>query len=196
MKISSQSKKPIIAIDLDNVLADTLGRWCKLVKERLGIKITKDQITDPRLRNLRIGARRSVLIRLLRETWVDWQNIPILDEEAPEIIERLRSRGFKVIIVTSRTKSDDLFISSWLKKNKIRVDDIIFLGYWRRKSEYPDLDMLIDDDAEEIRSIIKVGKVGIIYTQPWNQYEIIRGAYRIQKLRELENILIPTSRHS
>ena len=64
-----------------------------------------------------------------------------------------------------------------------------FLGYWRRKGEFSSFNILINDDAEEIRSIIELGKMGIIYTQPWNKDINIEGAYRISKFRELEEIL-------
>lgn len=184
-----EGAKKTIAIDLDNVLADTLGFWCQLAQKKLKIKITKNDIPDPRFRGLKTYPRKK-LLELLREIWMHWEEIPLLDKKAPQVINRLRNENYKVVVLSSRKKEEESYIRNWLQYNKILVDDLKLLNFSRRKKDYKKVDILIDDDVKEIKLFIKTGRIGIIYTQPWNQNVKIEKAYRIHNFEEIRAILL------
>ncbi|RLE37911.1 hypothetical protein DRJ17_05465 [Candidatus Woesearchaeota archaeon] len=185
----SRGERKIVAIDLDNVLADTLGLWCELVQIRFKKTITKEMIPDPRLRGLRIGIRRPHLLRILREVWTHWERLPLVDKDAPLVIDHLRKRGYKVIILSSRSPEDRIYVEKWLKHNRIVVDELKFLGFSTQKKDHKEVDILIDDDAREIEEFVRMGKVGILYTQPWNKQISVRATYRVSSFQEIEEIL-------
>jgi len=174
-----------IAVDVDNVLADTVGTFVKLWNSRLRKKISVDQIKHPKI----IGSVRTdpnFVISLLDEVWENWTNLPLIEPDAAETCEKLRNLCGRVIIATSRPKRSIEQVKSWLNSKQIRYDEFISLDYTASKTDLP-ADILIDDDTGNIGYFADNDRIGILYDQPWNKSIFNTG--KIIRIKSLSEIL-------
>lgn len=117
--------------------------------------------------------------------WQSWQGISLVEEDCPAVMNSLESIGHKVWIATSRPRRSTKYVEMWLKKQGLATYDFYPLGPYRSKSSLS-CDALVDDAPEQIRECVRTGKIGLLYTRPWNADVNISGAIRVETLSDIE----------
>lgn len=176
-----------IALDVDNVLADTAGRFCTLMSERMNYQIKKEMIRTPKI----VGSFRAdpkLVFEVLNDVWREWTELPTIEGDINETIHTLRSGGACVIIATARPFQSIHLVKSWLVSNSIEYDELRRFEQTASKSILA-ADALVDDDQEQAADFVLAGpkgRTGYIYDQPWNRSILpIENLLRISRLREL-----------
>jgi 5'(3')-deoxyribonucleotidase len=147
-----------IALDFDNVLADTMDVWIKYYN-----KIYKKSLTKQDIRKWEfwadLGISESEAFRIFDKVWSDLENLPLIEENAGVVIKELATITEIDIVTAVKAK-----IKSWLDWKDIIYNDIVY-GY---KKIHLDYSVFIDDSpilAKEVPN----EKICLLYNQPWNQ---------------------------
>jgi 5'(3')-deoxyribonucleotidase len=177
----------VLALDVDNVLADTAGRFCILISELMGQSVTKEMIRTPKI----VGSFRvdpKVIFSVLDDVWVNWRQLPTLEEDVSETIDELRSRGNRIVIATARPARSIGYVTSWLVDHGIQYDGFHHVGHEGSKAEIH-ANILVDDDQQQVATFAlsePQNRAGYVYDQPWNRSMLpIDNVSRIRRLREL-----------
>jgi hypothetical protein len=92
-----------------------------------------------------------------------------------ELLQNLRAAGHTIHIVTHRAMPGSVAVTDhWLRMHKIPYDSLSFVQNVADKTLL-ELDVLIDDKAENIASWTEAGREAIIYNQKWNEHYHGRG---------------------
>lgn len=177
-----------IIFDVDNVLADTIGCWCKKASEHLGYVVTKTDIKSHKIVGS-ISMSPKEIFRLQDEVWAEWDKLSPMESNLAEKLKTIRDGGFKIHIATARPLRSRTFVTNWLERMRIQYDDFHSLGPYRFKAEIP-CDALVDDAPEQIERFVRDGRVGFLYKQPWNSEAKIVKSITIQNLDKLIEYLL------
>lgn len=121
--------------------------------------------------------------------WADWETMPLMEEDTLESVRQLRELGQVFIVTVRQGISDTLRVISWLNKQQIGMDGFLFSTFasgWD-KARFSFFDVIIDDAPAAIIGAIERGKIGVVYTHPWNldlPPEINSKAIRVSSLRD------------
>lgn len=172
-----------IGIDIDGVLTDIQGFYSRYVppflKQKYGRKVTEESINNSSdfsefsKAEFRAFWQRYLLKYAISEP---------ARKGASELTYKLRKDGHKIFIISKRVFSTKknllgfimrLIVRKWLSRNNILYDELIFCD-----NDFPDskrtvclekqIDIMIDDESENIRSISKITKV-ICYSASYNK---------------------------
>jgi 5'(3')-deoxyribonucleotidase len=177
-----------IIFDVDNVLADTIGCWCKKASEHLGYVISKKDIKSHKI----VGSVSMLpkdIFQLQDEVWAEWEKLSPTESNLAEKLKTLRDSGFKIHVATARPLRSRTFVMNWLELMRIQYDGFHSLGPYRYKAEIS-CDALVDDAPEQIERFVQDGRVGFLYKQPWNCKTKIPKSITIRNLDELVEYLI------
>ena len=169
-------------------MADTTNCWCRKASNCLGYKVSKEDIKhDKIVGSVPLSARE--IFRLQDEVWQEWEELPPTEEGIPEIILQLKNNEYKVIVATCRPNRSTPLVVKWLRKTGIIYDSFYSLGPYKAKADI-NCDILVDDSPQQVIGIVKKGKTGLLYAQPWNEISKIPKVIRIHSLAEIPNYLI------
>lgn len=163
-----------IGFDIDGVVADTMGAFIKVAKNRFGYSLKKEDITTYYLGhclNIPTGIVDEIIRQLLDDPFgVGLEPI----EGAREVLLRLASLGSPLTFVTARP--DFRSIEKWLLtilseigKNSIRV---IATGKHSAKLSVVKelgLNSFLEDHLETCEELFQNGINSIVFDQPWNR---------------------------
>ncbi len=163
-----------IAIDIDGVLADMHTACFRLV----GLPYTwQDVKVWDFFEELNVD--RQTFWEVYKKLWSEkYSLIPLIEEDAPEIIAKLRQR-YEVHIMTSRHKETTKGTELWLRHRGIEHDKLIVLPLAADKTRYLDDYLALVDDNPAFAKHSKV----ILFDRPWNRH--VNTRRRIQSLKEL-----------
>lgn len=157
-------KRPIIAIDMDEVLADTLGALIDTVNERLDLGITYDQLDGQKLRHA-MPEHDGLLTEILREPGF-FRSLEVLPD-AREVVEQL-THQYDVYIATAAMDVPTSFHEKyeWLREHFPFLDPqhFVFCGV----KNIVNADYLIDDNPRQLSRF--EGKP-IMFDAPHNVHE-------------------------
>jgi len=176
-----------LAIDVDNVLADSIGTWCVKASKYLECEIDKNQIASHKIVGS-VPMNPKDIFRLQDEVWRDWRNLPTTEPNLTRSISAIRKISVKVIIVTSRPMRLVECVRNWLADNQIDYDELYAIGPKERKASVR-ADALVDDAPEMIESFIMTGRTGFLYSQPWNRRIKIAGAIMVKNFSDIIRFL-------
>jgi 5'(3')-deoxyribonucleotidase len=172
-----------IAFDLDNVLADSVGSFCKKASRLLGKKITNEDIKSHKIvGSIQLSPRE--IFRLQDEVWRDWKSIRSTESGIPETLSSLQRLGFVIWVVTSRPQRFMDSVGLWLLFNRVPYDRFCPLGPKVPKAVVS-CDALVDDAPEQVGGFIQDSRVAFLYDRPWNRGPISKGIIRIRSLVEV-----------
>jgi 5'(3')-deoxyribonucleotidase len=180
--------KNLIAIDVDNVLADSIRTWCRLVKQRLGIRIEFKNITSHKLVGC-VPLTSTQIFELQDAVWSNWTSLPTTEGDVAGTVDRLRRMGYRVSVATSGPSRHMNYVKEWLARNRIAYDT------FESVSTKCDLsaDILVDDAPEEISAFAAPDRKAFLYDRPWNRAISGRKFLRITRLRQLTGHLLRAS---
>lgn len=164
--MSYNYRRPKLAIDLDNTLADTIGAEISLAERIYGVRLRKEDfvLEEDRFRGLKFEDG----MRLYETAW----SHPTIIKPLSDSLERITSdikRIYHITIFTSTIGTEDK-VAGWLSRNRISYDELnIFPNKSEKLNFAPqcNINVFIDDNPELINSIANIQKRGILLLQPW-----------------------------
>lgn len=187
MRRGSRKRKMMkIAVDVDGVLADIISVWLTYYNERHDSSLSKEQIQRWDFWKS-IGYSAERFYSELATCWKEWHKVPVMEDGIANSIATLRSLG-KVDIVSAQMAKD--YVKMWLDHNKIIYDDYVSVTRGVDKADLA-YDAFIDDSPINAERISSMGKLVLLYDQPWNRYlEDGRYIVRVKSMDEVRKVLI------
>ena len=156
----------IIGVDIDNVVADTEKELRRLILERHGLQLTREDITSYSLDNI-AGLERDDLADILDmfnqgDIFLGLEAI----EGAKDTLDMLKAHH-KVFLVTSRPDSVRSHTLTWLKREGIPFDELIFSG--RSKVNGIPYELFLEDQEGFAHELAEDGTFVLLFDAPWNR---------------------------
>jgi 5'(3')-deoxyribonucleotidase len=180
-----------LIVDVDNVLADSIGSWCRLARLESNLDIEFGSITSHKLIGcVRMSPRE--VFRLQDQVWRKWRSLKSTERGIGKTVSNLRKVGVKIIVATSGPSRHLPFVKRWLTFRRLKYDTLC------NTSDKSTLegDAIIDDAPEEARGFAATGRPAFLYDRPWNRTFDSPGITRIQRLQQMEANLSITLRES
>lgn len=134
-------KKPRIAIDMDEVIADTPEKIIKIYKEKHGLEITQGMLSGKAIREALPDELKHTLSRYLNEKGF-FRDIPVISD-SQRVVEELNKK-YDVFIVSAAMEFKNSLIDKYEWLNEyfpfINWTNIIFCGL-----KIVNVDIFIDD---------------------------------------------------
>lgn len=162
----------ITGLDLDNVLADFVQTFLEFVYLKTGERYTYSDITQYHFEKA-LGFPGERMMRLYQmfneENW--WRRVKPFPF-ASDFVRRLHSKGFSVVVVTSRPRNCESETYRWFRKNAIPIDDLLIAdgvpkSRLVRKSGY-DFRFFVEDGAHFACDLARVVPRVYLIEYPWN----------------------------
>ena len=148
-----------IAVDFDNVLADTTGAWIEQYNRIFKKSIDKQDIKEYRFWNS-LHISRKLAFKIFFMVWSDWKNLRPLEQKSGLVVDEI-SKFSEVDLVSSSLVD----MHDWLSEKKYLFNKIIYTSQ-KSKLNY---DIFVDDSPYVATEIIKKGGICLLYDQPWNR---------------------------
>lgn len=171
-----------IAIDMDEVMADTLGEHLARYNRDHGEQICKDDLTGKWIWDV-VGVERHNYLQEVLFSENFFADLPIM-EDAQRVIQALQTR-YEVFIASAAMEVPTSFAAKfrWLESHFpfLPPSHIVFCG----DKGIIDADYLIDDNPRQFR---RFKGEGILFTSPHNK--LITGYRRVNNWREVEELFL------
>jgi 5'(3')-deoxyribonucleotidase len=153
-----------VGFDLDGVLGDQIADVLPRIKQRLGIDLSYDDITEFRLELGDTDLAQE--IQLAQHDPAYLLEMP-LHPGAANAVSELAQR-YRVVLITARPSTSTALTRRWLELNDLRFADVINARE-TQKSVYG-ADVLIDDYTANINDFVEhTDGLGILLSRPWNR---------------------------
>lgn len=173
-----------IAVDVDGVLADIMSVWLDYYNRRHGSSLSKEQIERWDFWKS-IGYTAERFYEELAICWREWHRVPVMENGIAESMALLRKLG-KVDIVSAQMAREH--VRRWLEHNRILYDDYVSVARGVDKADL-EYDVFIDDSPANAESIASMGRLVLLYDQPWNRSIRDDGRY-IVRVKSMEGVRI------
>ncbi|OIO41879.1 hypothetical protein COY00_03990 [Candidatus Pacearchaeota archaeon CG_4_10_14_0_2_um_filter_35_33] len=183
-----------IAIDLDDVLADSLTTFIEFYNSNHQDKLKYEDFTSYTLNEIN-GTPKEEENKLL----ADFDNSPYFQDTKPmlksqEAVMEL-SKKHELIIVTSRTLEKEEKTKAWLKKYFPEITKVYFTRHnyeasQKTKAEICEeigADILIEDRLKYAKQTAEAGIKVLLFNYPWNQTKNLNS--NIQRVKDWDEIL-------
>jgi uncharacterized protein len=182
-----------IALDFDNVLADTMTGWINYYNKKYNVNLRKSDITLWKFWELKtIGMEKADAYRIFDLVWYEWQELEPLEENVGLIVDKIKNLA-ELDIVTA-TKGE---IMEWLKFHGVKYRELIKTDSIKKADL--DYDIFIDDSPDDALELGERKKICLLYDQPWNQpsetkylYSNYNTVFRIKKLEQVIDFIDET----
>jgi 5'(3')-deoxyribonucleotidase len=159
----------IVGVDLDGVLADQVADVLPRIKQRLGVALTYEDITE-----FRLPLGSTDLAREIEAAQTDASyllNMP-LHEGVADAVRELQ-RHYQVVLITARPLSLRETTAMWLRANGFSFDGIV--NAEETKKSMFGADVLIDDYTANIEEFVeRTNGLGVLISRRWNQQDRTR----------------------
>jgi uncharacterized HAD superfamily protein len=157
-----------IGVDVDGVLANQIHGVLPRIRQRFGVALTYEEITDWRLpingSGKTSGIDKEIEIAMHDPEYV--LGMPT-HTDARGVLEALAGDN-TLIMITARPQEAEDWTRQWLNNNALPSDGILAVKE-ARKSSYG-AEILIDDYIGNIKEYLsETSGVAILISQPWNQ---------------------------
>ncbi|MEM1534882.1 MAG: hypothetical protein QW059_04695 [Nitrososphaerota archaeon] len=154
-----------IALDLDGVLTDSMGRWVEIWNSKYGrARLSVEDIREWDFwRGL--GITQETFNEVFDEVWRTWPLLRPMEEDIGEKVSRLASLG-RVDIVSGRSSRHLPYVKSWLKQHGVRYNSIFLAVSPKSRLSH---DVFIDDSPVEAVQIAGTARYVLLRDQPWNR---------------------------
>lgn len=153
-----------VGLDVDGVLCDHVAGLCQRIRDTYGIALAPDMITEW---DLDFGPNSIVKeLELAYERPAFLLALPPV-EGAPRAVWCLaRRRRLELVAVTSRPPGTREATRTWLQRHF----PALALTHSSRKEDLP-IDVLVDDFPTFVTRFAARGKLGVLFSRPWNAAE-------------------------
>lgn len=174
------SSKPVIAVDIDDVLALSVDKFIEWSNSRFGTTIKFDEYVEDW--SLLWGINQAETTKRVNQMYKE--GIPAKCSrvnEAVEVLNKLKP-DYELIVATARRKAEHMLTRNWIKEHYPTVfKDVHFAGIWDEITEHSpkktkarlcrelEVDYLIDDQVKHCVGASNVGVKALLYGDyPWN----------------------------
>jgi len=151
-----------IALDMDDVMADTLTVWLEQCNQGFGTRITKTDLLGKKLYDL-VGPDRAAAARAYLDHSEFFLDLPLM-EGSQTVVKRL-SETYEVFVTSAALDHPNSFSAkyAWLKKHFPFIPDknIVFCG----DKSIIRADFMVDDSVPNLKAFIGQG---LVFTAPHN----------------------------
>lgn len=177
-------KRKRIAIDIDDVLSETMNNFIKFLKSEHNIIINYDEVINFNLHELRHFKEKGINLEKTHELW-NWFSNSNFGKEMWTIewsidwVDRLKTAWFELILITARWWS-------LMENTKTRIaskfpqtvfNDIHFTWKfawtWTSKSDICkmyDIELMIEDNAHTCLDLANKWIKSYLIERPWNKH--------------------------
>lgn len=159
-------QRPVVAIDVDGVLADQVPHVLRRAEKELRVKMKKEDVTAWDTPVGGIPFDELIVKYLLDPNFV--MTMPVMGG-AVSAMEVVR-KWAKIIVASSRPKETEDNSIQWLAQN-FGLSRNQFKNTTSTGKSFLDADLLIDDNIGNVRSFVENGNhnLAILFSQPWNK---------------------------
>jgi uncharacterized HAD superfamily protein len=194
---SRMKVKPIIALDIDDVIAANASAFIEYSNQRWGTNLTIDDYQEDwaSMWNIDLKEAKERSAQYHESGHVATYSII---EGAYEALEQLKER-FRIIAITSRRNSINQLTRDWLQKHYPNIfDDIIFCGFFDSEQsgihltkgglvKNIDADYFIDDQMKHVSAVAKHGIKSFLFGDYfWNKTDALaENIIRVKNWQEI-----------
>jgi len=154
-----------IGLDIDGVLLDTMKAYIKIYNHNYDEKRKVSDITDFHFGYI-LGLEDKEMYEIFEE--INIKRIDLVDNSIPTIIDKWKSKGYTVDLITATSSKTIIKKYQRLKYLGVNFDNVHRVD--GLKGEYAELyDLIIDDSPDQLDDILLHGGRAICYDQPWNR---------------------------
>ncbi|MCM3390022.1 5' nucleotidase, NT5C type [Ureibacillus chungkukjangi] len=172
-----------IAVDMDQVLADFLGKASRACKERFNLSISKEEFDVAKLEAHHPELVKKFFLMINEPDF--FRDLELLDPDAISVLKEL-SEHYEIYIATAAMDVPGCFNAKyeWLLEHFsfLNPEHFIFCG----DKKVVKADYLIDDNVKQLHSF--TGE-GILYSQPYN--ECCEDFKRVRNWKEIRDLFLP-----
>jgi len=157
----------IIGVDIDNVIADTEKELRRVLYEKRGVTLKREDITSYSLDNI-AGIEREDLKEIL-SMFNDGDVFLNLDviEGAKETLDLLKQRH-RIELVTSRPQRAEPQTRQWLERHGIPYDELHFVT--ESKLNGITYELFFEDQEKFACELAEEGSYVLLFDAPWNRH--------------------------
>jgi uncharacterized HAD superfamily protein len=162
--------------------------FCTILNKRHSTRFTADSFVRWNAWEI-ANITKDEFFRTLDEAWFSWKDVPEMEENIGEKLERIRPFG-KVDVVTGRSQETVRPAKRWLREHNVSYDKFVRTPSTLAKADLT-YDVFVDDSAE-LMSLLssRANTHGILYTQPWNRNAPkMKGIFRVEKWAQIPKLL-------
>ena len=158
-----------LAIDFDGVLSNTVKKWIQIFHKDYSEKYHKLQLSYNKIKEFDFYKSWNITHndsrQIFQKCWEQWNYLEPTEFTLSQKTKILSDIHDGLDIVTANNSINKEYIEKFLKKHKIKYDNIIF----SENKEELNYDTFIDDSPLNAKKIFDHGKSIFLYNQPWNQ---------------------------
>jgi len=178
----------IIGVDIDNVIADTEKEVRRILFEKRGVKLEREDIVNYSLENI-AGIERDDLADIIDmfnhgDIFLGLEVI----EGARETMENLK-RYHRIVLVTSRPASTEDKTKRWLAKEQIPYDELHFAG--ESKVNGIPYELFLEDQGNFARELAEDGTFVLLFDAPWNRELVHENINRVYNWQDVHKFCFP-----
>ncbi len=178
----------IIGVDIDNVIADTEKELRRLIREKKGLSLSREDITSYNLDGVR-GLSQVDLAGIYDE-FKDggiFLGLEVI-EGARETLERLSLRH-RVVLVTSRPRTVEDKTRSWLARERIPFHELHFAT--ESKVNGIPYELFLEDQDNFARELADDGTYVLLFDAPWNRHVEHENISRVYSWSDVQKFCFP-----
>lgn len=177
-----RARKPVLGVDLDNVIAFTDPLIRRLIEEMFGIHLEQREIRHFDYWRCGITEEQDRLV-FDRFHKVECAAVAPIDGAVDSLLS-LRGR-FEIHIVTGRPPETERLTVNWLQSHGISYDKLDFRK--RKDDSQVSFGAFVDDHRETAYALARLGVHSFLLDYPWNQPEQIDPAnvIRVKSWRDI-----------
>lgn len=193
--------KKVIAVDLDDVLADSIPSWISYVNRKIKLLLKDNRmiVCDEWIRadyEDLLEMKKEIpyyYYRMLKDGYRHSKtkaNLPA-KENILELFMLFKKLDFMVIIITKRKPYCEKITHEWLKRNLPFYDDLIISDnkHIEILTRFPELIFMIEDNRDIANNVASWGYYVFLLNNKYNQGELRDGVVRVASLKDVENMV-------
>ncbi len=174
-----------IAVDIDGVIADQVPHVLALAEAKIGVRMTKSDVTEWDTRIGGIPFDKLIASYLLDPKFV--LSMPVVPGAA-KALDAIR-KDYKILFASTRPVATENETIEWLHSTLPWVNSSDFVNTMATGKSKLATDYLIDDYIPNLKGFVQHDdeKMGILMAQPWNrQVEDIKDLLQANRIIILE----------
>jgi len=168
-----------LALDFDSVLSDTMVNWVQKFNKRKDTSLTKNDVISWTFWN-DFDISIDEAFDIFAEVWSDWKNLPPTEHNLQDKVMKL-TKICSIDVVTAVQKNYLQYIKKWLNDKGIIYENFVSSDSTKANLDY---DVFIDDSPSIAQKSSQIGKICLLYDQPWNRKVTGKNIIRIKNLND------------
>lgn len=163
-----------IALDFDNVLADTTGAWIRCYNKMYNKTLKKSDINEYYFWDS-LNISRDEAFKIFSMVWNAWRDLPLLGKDTVMLVNSIANMA-EVDLVSSALVD----MKDWIDDKNLIFNKVV---YTQHKSPL-NYDIFIEDSPYEALKIVDNKRICLLYDQPWNK--ITNTSDKLIRIKHLE----------